>query len=460
MRTTLILIALTVLGLAVASVSATTHRVDWSGSGDFVTIQEGIDAASGGDTVLVLAGTYTGADNRNLDFGGTNLVLKSETGYAATFIDCENAGRGFHFHNGEDTSSVVSGFTITRAAADSGAGAFCENGSTPRFQSCVFRLSTAQKRGGGICCFNSSPIIRNCSFDENIANDDGSSDGYGGGVACLDGSSPLIVDTDFSLNECCKYGGGLYSYYSSPSCVRCDFVANNLLTYGQGGGGAALSFSDGAEFTDCTFSGNGTTVTIVGAGLHVASSAVSITDCDFIDNTAGTAAGARFTEGSSGTVTGCTFAKNVTTWGAAAAGINCTFGSDLTITNCTFVDNEGYHVWCQEASPTVEYSILAFALLAGPVHCVEGTETPHIHHCFVYGNAAGDDLCGGNFNDIENSDPLFCDRSTETYTLCADSPCLADATWPSLVGAHGQGCPPCGNPVEPMGWGTIKAMYR
>ena len=208
-------------------------------------------------------------------------------------------------------------------------------------------------------------------------------------MTCLSGCSPLITGTDFAANESCFNGGGLYSYYSSPSCSGCVFSGNNLISYGSGGGGAALAFSDGAAFTGCTFAENGTAVTIVGAGLFVASSAVTVTDCSFIGNTAGSSAGAHFTEGSIGTVSGCSFVGNVTTWGPAAAGINCVFSSNPTVTNCTFSDNEGYHVYCQEASPTIEYSILAFALLVGPVRCVEGTETPHIHHCFVYGNERG-----------------------------------------------------------------------
>jgi hypothetical protein len=460
MRTTIIPVSLVVLGIITSAAGATTFRVDWSGSGDFLNIQDGIDVASEGDTVLVLPGTYTGASNRDLNFGGTNMVLMSDGGYAVTTIDCENAGRGLLFQSGEDTSSVVGGFTITKAAADTGAGAFFENESGPRIEGCLFLDNTAQEWGGGVCCLASSPIIRDCWFEQNTAHQESPSDGHGGGVACLNSSSPLIVDTDFALNESFYNGGGLYSYYSSPNCVNCDFTANNLISYGSGGGGAALSFSDGAVFTQCTFTENGTAVTIVGAGLHVSASAVTVTDCSFMSNTAGSSGGAHFTEGASGTLTGCTFAKNVTTWGAAAAGLNCALGSNPTVTNCTFADNEGYHIWCQDASPTIEYSILAFALLAGPVRCHLGSEAPHIHHCFVYGNAAGDVLCGGNFHDIENSNPLFCNRAEENYRLCENSPCLPGVTWPSLVGAHGQGCPPCENAMEAASWGAIKAMYR
>ncbi len=459
-----------VLGLA-GGVAAATVTVDGAGSGDYLTIQEGIDAAGPGDTVLVQPGTYTGAGNRDLDFGGTNLVLVSSGGYAVTTLDCENAARGFVFSSCEDTTAVVRGFTIANAAADSGAGAFLTKGSDPRFEACLFLNNTASDKGGGLCCVSSSPVVRNCRFEQNTVGGGTLAAGggaqpasvvypHGGGMACLDGSSPVIEDTDFDLNVAGGGGGGLYCYQSPPECVRCDFTGNNLSTYGNAGGAVALSSSDGAVFTDCTFRGNGAAETITGAGLYASSSDVTITDCAFMDNTAGSAAGLNLVYGSSGTITDCTFAGNTATWGCAAAGLRCFSGSDATITNCTFADNNGDHIWCQEASPTIEYSILAYSTCGIAVRCEEGTETPLIHHCFVYGNAASDTLCGGNFHDIVNADPLFCDMAGEDFTLCQDSPCLPGATWPSLAGAEGEGCPACGNAVEPTTWGSLKALYH
>jgi hypothetical protein len=459
MRTLVIQMLCAVIWLT-APAGATTITVDWAGSGDFTDIQAGIDSASTGDTVVVLVGTYTDAGNRDLDFGGTNLVLMSDAGSATTIIDCGDAGRGLHFHNGEDTTAVVRGFTITNAVADSGAGAFCESGSDPRFEDCIFLENTAQNHGGGLCCLTSSPIVRGCTFEGNVANQDGSPGGYGGGMACLSSASVLIVDTDFVSNQAYYLGGGLYAYYSPLTCEGCVFSGNNIIQYGSSGGGAALGFSDGATFTGCTFTENGNASTVVGAGLHADASDMTVTDCRFVDNTAGSASGANLANESDGTITGCTFAGNTTTWGGTAGGIRCASSSNPTISNCTFTDNRGHHILCQGASPTVEYSILAFTDLGDPVACMVGTETPHVHHCVVYGNAGTDTLCGGNFHDIANVLPLFCDRLNGDYTLCADSPCLAGHTWPELVGAEGQGCPACGNATEPRTWGAVKALYR
>ena len=43
---------------------------DGSADHPFDAIQEALDAASDGDTIIVRDGTYTGAGNRDIDFGG------------------------------------------------------------------------------------------------------------------------------------------------------------------------------------------------------------------------------------------------------------------------------------------------------------------------------------------------------------------------------------------------------
>ena len=106
---------LIVLLLSQSSLSAATIHVPT----DQTTIQAAIDAAAINDTVLVAPGTYTGDGNRDISFNGKNLVLMSETGAETTIIDCQASSTDMHYAiklaNGEDTTSLIDGFTITNA---------------------------------------------------------------------------------------------------------------------------------------------------------------------------------------------------------------------------------------------------------------------------------------------------------------------------------------------------------
>ncbi len=449
-------IALVLLLAAALPAAATVITVAADGSGMYTDIQDGIDVASPGDTVAVAVGVYSGERNRDLDFGGVPITLVAPAGFDLTTIDCAAAGRGFFFGSGEDTSAIVSGFRITGAQADTGAGAYCRNGSSPKFVGCRFELNNATDRAGGLCCVASSPVVRDCEFVENGAL--GGAYPYGGAVVCLSGAAPLFSDTDFDGNLAHNMGGAVYCQTSPATFVRCDFANNNVGVYGSGGACAALVTASAATFNDCTFRENGLTETAVGGGIYANGSTIAVTDCEFIGNSAGSGGGIHFTESSSGTVTGCTFADNNSIWGVAA-GISFFPGCEPTVSGCTFVANHDYHMHFRGASPIVEDCILAFGIGVGAVFCDTGGD-PTISHCFIYENAGGDSLCGESYHDNMWADPLFCGVGGGDYTLCADSPCLPGVTWPSLVGAHSQGCGPCGSAVEAVTWGAIKAVYR
>ncbi len=55
--------------------------------GDQPTIQAGIDAAMDGDIVLVADGTWTGVGNRDIDFLGKAITVRSENGPDSCIID-------------------------------------------------------------------------------------------------------------------------------------------------------------------------------------------------------------------------------------------------------------------------------------------------------------------------------------------------------------------------------------
>lgn len=98
----------------------------------FKTIQEGMDASSGGDTVIVAPGTYV----ENVKFKGKNVVLTSTNSsdpsvVASTIIDGNKAGSVVAFAGTETEACVLSGFTIQNGKADYGGGV-C--GGTPYLQ--------------------------------------------------------------------------------------------------------------------------------------------------------------------------------------------------------------------------------------------------------------------------------------------------------------------------------------
>lgn len=81
-----------------------------------------------------------------------------------------------------------------------------------------------------------------------------------------------------------------------------------------------------------------------------------------------------------------------------------------------------------------------------------------LEHCVAYANGADNFY---SFTDNLACNPWFCDPGAQDFSVCADSPCLAENNdWGVSVGAYGAGCGPCGTVVEPASWGSIKAMFR
>jgi len=203
----------------------------------YATIQDGIDAASEGDTVLVAPGTYTGVGNRDIGLTGANILLASESGAASTIIDCQDVTDGIAVYSGEDSTCVVRGFTIENGQGGSGGGIYV-SGAAPIIEDCVIRYCSASN-GGGIW-YGYSPtqgVVRNCVMYGNSVRF------RGGGILCTHGYSPdyvpvivrdcVVYDNDES-NENAYGGGGIFCSYSSATIVGCTVVGNT----GEPGRGA------------------------------------------------------------------------------------------------------------------------------------------------------------------------------------------------------------------------------
>ena len=209
---------------------------DGSAEHPFDAIQEGIDAAADGDMVLVLEGIYTGAGNKELDFGGKEIVVRGARGPQHCIIDCEGDGRGFFLHSGETADSVIDGLTIRHgdAAWNNGGAVWCLN-SSPTIANCVFTACGSINNGGALSCCSSNATIANCTIVRNFA-------GLGGAVHC-EGGDVTIVNCVLWDNE--AYYGSQIGLRSSATLTvsHCDVEGGEAAVSIEGG--STLNWGEG-----------------------------------------------------------------------------------------------------------------------------------------------------------------------------------------------------------------------
>ena len=243
MRRTVILV--TVLGaMSFLTSSATIINIP----GDYSTIQEGIDASADADTVLVADGHYY----ERISFYGKAIFLTSEFMFDGdtlhihnTVIDADtleigvaDTGSVVCFVNGEDSTSIIQGFTIQNGIGTSvsiyhrmGGGIYCTNNSSPRIADNIIS-GNSSSAGAGICCTaNSNAIISGNFITGNEENGIFSSEsdpvimdnvislnrsGYGSGILCISNSNAIISRNIIRENYGGLCGGGVFCGESSP----------------------------------------------------------------------------------------------------------------------------------------------------------------------------------------------------------------------------------------------------
>jgi len=213
-----------------------SYLVDLEGTGDFLTIQEGLNAASDGDTVFVAPGVYTGPGNKNLTFGGVSTIVRGLASRDETVIDCEGSGRGFYIGGG--ATPVIENLMVTNGDTIKGGGMYLE-GTSPTLRNVRFIDNAASDEGGGLYCRNGSPTLEDVLFDDNTA-------ARGGGMLCVN-SSASLTDVVFFRNAAPGSGGGMACVFSSPTLSKCVFRRNSA-----GLGGALYCGDSDPSITSCT----------------------------------------------------------------------------------------------------------------------------------------------------------------------------------------------------------------
>ena len=393
--------------VGLSSTSADTHYVNVSNQvpqwpftsieSAATTIQEAIDVASPGDTVLVAAGVYNkggvvvheGLTNRIAitkaitvkSFAGpTNTLIVGRGPLDDSAVRCAYLG----------ADAVLSGFTLT-------------NGHTRSW----LGDSWTERRGGGVWCQTSSAILTNCVIIGNFADDDG-----GGAAGGTLNNCQLLDNTagdqgggayHGTLTNCklmsnsASYGGGAFG----SNLTNCKLTGNSADKYGGGASSGTLSNS--------TLTGN--TASRGGGGVYQG----ILTNCKLIGNSAPQGGGAfgfgarlnnstltgnsaDFYGGGAmgGTLTNCTLTGNSAgTYGGGAY--------DSTINNCIVYYNSSPHssanyhksctlqFTCTTPLPPGEGNLSEDPLLAGPWHL--SSNSP----CIATGNvvyATGIDIDG------------------------------------------------------------------
>lgn len=213
---------------------------------DQPSIQEGLNAASFGDTVLVAPGTYF----ENIvwpSVNGIKLIAEGDT--SDTFVDGSETERVFHIQGHIiDTMTLIEGFTITNGrgiGTPNASGVFCDSSSVI-IRECRIMENVGQT-GVGLGLVRSSTQLHRCSIEKNYGTCPNPS---GIGIFVFDSSFVSIDSCEVVNNQtysCVDINGvGIYiSKHSTVSISNSNISSNKgevAFNYGEFNGIGIFSY--------------------------------------------------------------------------------------------------------------------------------------------------------------------------------------------------------------------------
>ncbi len=321
------LILLSAIILAVCTTTAQIINIP----ADYPSIQQGINAATDDEIVLVQSGTYL----ENIDYHGKNIIVASlffttqDTAYISqTIIDGSQGGTVVTFDSGESQDAILSGFTITNGhSSTSGGGISCIYGSTPHLDNLCITGNSAQYNGGGIICGGSaSPSLKDVVIKSNSAGGDG------GGIYCYNNCSPSLENVTISDNSSSYHGGGICCLqYCSPNLNAVTISSNSA----NDGGGIFCAGKSNLNLLSVTIDSNSA---IRGGGIFMNECSPIFSELIITNNTANIGGGIFCDEHSDLNLSQSTISNNEATIRGGGISANA---SNLIISGTNFKNNLG-----------------------------------------------------------------------------------------------------------------------
>jgi hypothetical protein len=342
--------------VTLTNVSVLSSTASSSGGGVFANgalrvtssrIQNNSTTSNGGglstQSTLWLSGTQVISNTANNSGGGaysgasSGFVRVTSARFERNRVTSSGNGGGLY---ASASLSLTNTQFISNSAPNSGGGAYsgassgAVNVADSRFEN--NRVTSDSGNGGGLYASGSLPSLTGTQFISNSAPNSG-----GGAYSGASSGVVNVADSRFENNHSTgdfANGGGLYAS-ASLSLTNTQFISNSAPN--SGGGAYSGAFNGAVNVADSRFENNRVTSDSGnGGGLYASGSLPSLTGTQFISNSAPNSGGGAYSGASSGVVNvaDSRFENNHST-GDFANGGGLYASASLSLTNTQFISN-------------------------------------------------------------------------------------------------------------------------